>query len=188
MRTSATSPGLVTEVGATAPARQWSFAGRSVHRDGPGWRPAAVPAGFDLAVVMDVDATDAQIADVRAALAHDGHVKRVQTVTRDAALARSAPPNANNPSLLASVTSAMMPVIVRRRQRSDRWITPLGSTSAGGVDTVVTLESQAPLVADQVVVLNPGSRPVRVGRGDRRRLDAVGAGDDERRGRRRVRR
>ena len=101
-------PGLVTEVGSTAASRQWSFAGGPFTATGAGGGRPRVPAGFDLAIVMDVTATAAQIAAVQTTLAHNGHVTSVRTVTRAAALTAFRAAQRDNPALIGSTTSAMM--------------------------------------------------------------------------------
>jgi hypothetical protein len=152
-------PGLATEVGTTAASTQWSFAGGPYTATGLGGGRPRVPAGFDLAIVMDVKATDPEIAAVYSALAHNGHVKSVRTVTRAAALTAFRAAQRDNPALLASTTSAMMSVTFDVVAYSSKWITPLTQYFGPrlGVDTVVTLANEGPGYADDVVVLNPGS-------------------------------
>lgn len=156
--------GLVSEVGTAAPARHWTFAGGPFTATGMRGGEPRVTAGSQLAVVMDVDGTDNQIADVRAALTGDARVERVGAVNRAAALVRFNRVERNNPSLVATATEAMFPwsfdVALKRSDSMSNMRRQYGRLA--GVDTVVTLESQAPLVADQVVVFNPGSRPIGV--------------------------
>jgi hypothetical protein len=156
--------GLVSEVGTTAPARRWVFAGGPYTATGMRGGEPRVTNGSQLAVVMDVDATDTEIADVRAALTRDGRVQRVGAVNRAAALVRFQRLERNNPSLLATATEAKFPwsfdVALKRADSMRNMSRQYGRLS--GVDTVVTLADQPPLVADELVVFNPGSRPVRV--------------------------
>jgi hypothetical protein len=157
-------PGFVTEVGSPAAARGWSFAGGPFTATGLGGGRPRVPAGFQLAVVMDVGATAKQIGDIHTALVQNGHVARVHTVKREAALAVVRAAQRNNPAFLRSVTSAMMPVSFDVVVKSDVWIAPLKRllSARDGVSTVVSAGSEAPPVADDVVVLNPGTRAVTV--------------------------
>jgi Family of unknown function (DUF5719)/FtsX extracellular domain len=157
-------PGLATEVGSTAASRRWSFAGGPFTATGLGGDRPQVPNGFDLAIVMRVAATDDQIAAVHSELARDPHVKSVRTVTRNAALAAFEAANRDNPALIASVTSAMMPVSFNVNDRADKFLPRLTRYfgSRVGVDAVVTAASQGPGYADDVVVLNPETRPVRI--------------------------
>ena len=94
----------------------------------------------------------------------DVRVVRVGAVNRAAALVRYNRAERNNPSLLAAATEAKFPwsfdVALERRDSMSNMRRQYGRLA--GVDTVVTLDSEAPLVADQIVVFNPGSRPWRV--------------------------
>ena len=58
----------------------------------------------------------------------------------------------------------MLPVVFDVEVESSQWITPLRRYLAAkaGVDTVVTVATQPPVVADDVVVFNPGTRSVSV--------------------------
>jgi hypothetical protein len=119
-----------------------------------------VPAGFDLAIVMDVKATDAEIAAVHTALAHNGHVRSVRTVTRDAALTAFREAQRDNPTLVANTTRASMAVTFDVVARGSTWITPLTQYFGArpGVARVVTVANQGPVYTDDVVIFNPGSR------------------------------
>jgi Family of unknown function (DUF5719)/FtsX extracellular domain len=156
--------GIVTEVGSTAAARRWSFSGGPFTATGSGGDRPRVAAGFDLAIVMDVGATAGQIRSVYTALVHNGHVARFRSVTRAAALANLLARERDNPSLARSMTSAMMPASFDVSARSDSLISVLRQYfgARAGVDSVVTAATEGPQFDDDVVVLNPGTRPVRV--------------------------
>ncbi len=158
--TDAYAGGLVTEVGSTAGASQWWFAGGPFTATGFGGARPRVPAGFDLAIVMDVKATDVEIAAVHTALAHNGHVRSLRTVTRDAALTAFRAAQRDNPTLVANTTSASMPVTFDVVAHGTSWIKPLTEYFGvrPGVDTVVTVANEGPGYTDDVVVFNPGSR------------------------------
>jgi hypothetical protein len=157
-------PGLVSEVGATAPARRWAFAGGPFTATGLGGGRPRVQTGSQLAVVLNVDATENEIADVRAALARDSRVSGARFVSRSAALIRFRRVERNNPALLESTTKDMLPpsfdVALGNRESMDNMRRQYARTA--GVDAVVSLASQGPPVVDEVVVLNPGSRAVQV--------------------------
>jgi hypothetical protein len=158
------SAGLVTQVGSILPASRWSFAGGPFTATGLGGGGPGVPSGFDLAVVMKVDATADQIGAMHAALVSNGHVRRVGTVTREAALANFRAGARDNPVLLKTVTAASLPVTFDVAAKSSHWIARLRGfvRSKAGVGTVVTVASESPVFTDDVIVLNPGSRPVTV--------------------------
>ena len=165
-------PGLVTELGARAAAPRWAFAGGPITATGLGGGRPRVPAGYDLVVIMKVDATGKEIGDMHTALATNGHVKRVRTVTREAALTFFRVAERNNPALLESVTSAMLPVSFDVEVQSADLIEAIRKyvSPRPGVDRVVTVANQGARFADDVVVFNPGRRAVRVS------LTATGAG------------
>ena len=156
--------GMVTEVGATASARRWTFAGGPYTATGLGGATPRVPAGYQFVVVMDVGATQEEIAGVAATLKNNGHVQLVHGVSRDEALKAFKIAERNNPALLASVTRAMLPVVFDVQVTADQWVAPLVQFVGGraGVGSVVTAAKQPAPVADELVVLNPGSRSVQV--------------------------
>ena len=108
-RTRATSPapyaGLVTEIGSPFGARRWSFAGGPFTATGLGGGAQRVGAGFELAVVMKVDATQQQLAEMHTLLPRNGHITRVRTVSRQAALKSFQIEQRDNPALLRSTTA-----------------------------------------------------------------------------------
>jgi len=158
--------GLVTELGSTIAARRWSFAGGPFTATGLGGTGPRVRAGFSLAVVMKVAATDQEISAVHYVLVHNGHVvgSRVHTVTRAAALANYKNAHRDNAALLKSVTAATMPVTFDVVATNEQWIVPLRTYfgSRSGVDTVVSSATERPQLTDDVVVFNPGPRAVHV--------------------------
>jgi hypothetical protein len=157
-------PGLVTEVGSPVAARRWSFAGGPFTATGLGGGGPRVPDGYQLAVVMNVDATVKQVEDMYTTLAGNSHVAGFHVVKQDAALRIFRASQRDNPALLASVTSDMLPVSFDVQATSDAVVATLGSRLRlrAGVASVVSLANEAPAVADDVVVLNPGTRPARV--------------------------
>jgi hypothetical protein len=156
--------GLVTEVGSPSAATRWSFTGGPFTATGLGGGQRRVAAGYDLTVVMKVGATASQIGAMHSLLPNNGHIQRVHTVTRDVALNAFRSTARDNPALLGTVTRDMVPVTFDVAVESSHWIEPLRSYLAAkdGVATVVTVANEGPLLADDVVVLNPGSRPVTV--------------------------
>jgi hypothetical protein len=157
-------PGLVSEVGATAPARRWAFAGGPFTATGLGGGAPRVSTGSQLAIVMNVGASAKDIAGVRAALVRDSHVKRFHLVTQTDALAHFQRAERNNPALLASTTKEMLPASFDVALTSSLSMGRLRFLflRLAGVDTVVSLASQRPPVVDEVVVLNPNTRAVQV--------------------------
>ena len=157
-------PGFASEVGAPATARSWVFAGGPFSATGMGGARPRLSGGFDLNVVMAVGATDLEIASVHSAIVHNGHVARFYTVNRVQALRNFGAANHDNPALIASTTAAMMPVSFDVAATGSTWITPLRQylDARPGVATVVTAATQRPLVADELVVLNPGRSSVHV--------------------------
>ena len=156
--------GAVTEVGATASAPRWTFAGGPYTATGLGGAEPRVPSGYQLAVVMDVGATAQEIAGLGSTLQSNGHVQRVHGVSRDEALANFRIAERNNPALLASTTSAMLPVVFDVEVTGDRWVAPLVKFLGPrpGVDAIVTVANQPARVADELVMFNPGSHSVYV--------------------------
>jgi hypothetical protein len=152
--------GLITEVGSTATSSTWWFTGGPYTATGLASADPRVPAGFDLAIVMNVKATDVEIAAVHTALAHNGHVRSVRTVTREAALTAFRAAQRDNPTLVANTTSASLPVTFDVVAHGSTWIAPLTQYFAArpGVDTVVTVANQGAVYTDDVVVFNPGPR------------------------------
>jgi hypothetical protein len=129
-------PGLVTEVGATAAAPQWLFAGGPFTATGLENGRIELPAGTDFRVVMNASATDSRIASVRAVLTHNHHVKSVRTATHAAGPVTL--------DVAATKVAYIASLIEYARKRP-------------GVDTVVTA-TKGPSYADDIVVLNPGPR------------------------------
>jgi hypothetical protein len=157
-------PGLASEVGAPETARSWAFAGGPFSATGVGGARPRLTSGFDINVVMAVGATAQEINAVHYAIVQNGHIARFHTVNRVEALGRFRAANHDNPALIASTTPAMMPVSFDVGATGSSWIAPLAQYLGGrpGVATVVTAATQRPLVADELVVLNPGRAAVHV--------------------------
>ena len=156
--------GLVTEVGASATARRWVFGGGPYTATGIGGADPRVPAGFDASVIMSVDASDQEITDARQALQRDSLTRRVRVVNRTAALAAFRKAARNNPALLETATLDTMSVSFDVQLENPATMTAMSRKYAryAGVEQVVTVDSQPPAAADEVVVFNPGARAVSV--------------------------
>jgi hypothetical protein len=156
--------GLITEVGTRAASARWAFAGGPITATGLGGGRARVPNGYDMSVVMKVDATDKQLNDVYAALATNGHVTRARKVSRDDALKFFRTVNRNNPALIEHTTSAMVPPSVDVEVQGSDLIEPIKNfvSQRPGVERVVTVATQGARYTDDIVVFNPGHRAVRV--------------------------
>ncbi len=157
-------PGFASEVGAPEAGRSWVFAGGPYAATGMGGAEPRLSGGFDLNVVMAVTATAREINAVHYAIVQNGHIARFHTVNRAEALEKFRAANRDNPALIASTTAATMPVSFDVGATGSALITPLRRYLAArpGVATVVTAATQRPLLADELVVLNPGRSSVRV--------------------------
>lgn len=156
--------GLVTETGTTSAAPKWWFAGGPFTATGIGADGPRVPNGSDLTVLMDVDATDAQVADVQHAVQLDGHVASSHTVTRKDALAAFLAANRDNPVLVTGMNESKVAVSFDIAAKSKSFVALLQRRLAAhaGVAQILLATKQKPAAVDDVVVFNPGSRPVRV--------------------------
>ena len=156
--------GLVTEVGSPVASNRWWFAGGPFAATGVGGGGPRVPGAFDQTVVMKAGATVAEISDVHSALLRDGHIVRFTTVSRSAAKRAYLQANRDNPSLIANASEATMQMSFNLVVKSQSFLTLLHNryASRAGVAAVISVAGQAPPVTDDVVVLNPGTRPVRV--------------------------
>jgi len=156
--------GLVTETGTTTAMPRWWFAGGPFSASGLGAGGPRVPDGYDLAVVMAVGATDAQIAEVRHAVQQDGHVESFKAVARKDALAAFLAANRDNPALVTGMNESKVAASFAVKAKSASFISLLRRRLAAhsGVAQVLLATGQKPPVTDAVVVFNPGPRVVRV--------------------------
>jgi hypothetical protein len=156
--------GLVTEVGSPQPSQRWWFAGGPFAATGVGGARPRVPGAFDQTVVMKADATAAQISLVHDMVKRDGHIVRFATVTRSAAKRLYLQANRDNPSLIANASEATMQMSFNLVVKSQSFLELLRTRYASrpGVAAVVSVAGEGPRVTDDIVVLNPGARPVRV--------------------------
>ena len=153
--------GISLSLGAISPARVWLLADNRSRVGALQQLVLANPGDVDATVRVSVVP---DVASVHSAIVHNGHVARFYTVNRVQALRNFGAANHDNPALIASTTAAMMPVSFDVAATGSTWITPLRQylDARPGVATVVTAATQRPLVADELVVLNPGRSSVHV--------------------------